>query len=87
MTPISVRRQLHHDLHLTANDRTDKKDDGQAMWIQSTCVSSPLTQKHQRSWQRGQKGYSLLSTATPKAHQPISFHTTLAINRDLHFKF
>ncbi|MFS8022019.1 hypothetical protein Hanom_Chr16g01434501 [Helianthus anomalus] len=80
---ISVRRQLHHDLHLAADDRADNKDNGQATWIQSMCTSSLLAQKHQRSWQRRQNTYSLMSTSKPKAYQPISFYTTPAINRDI----
>ncbi|MFS7953892.1 hypothetical protein Hanom_Chr07g00623921 [Helianthus anomalus] len=86
MEPIRARRPLLHDLHLVADDRPGNKDNGQDTWIHSACASYPLTWKHQRSWQRGHHGYSLLSTTGPRPISQSPSQTTSAINSELHLQ-
>ncbi|MFS7898901.1 hypothetical protein Hanom_Chr06g00511701 [Helianthus anomalus] len=74
MAPISLRRPLLHDLHLTANDIQDNKNSRQDTWFHSTCANYPLAWDHYRSWQSRQNGYSLLSISGPR---PISFSNHL----------
>ncbi|KAJ0590953.1 hypothetical protein HanIR_Chr04g0203131 [Helianthus annuus] len=46
VAPISLRRPLLHDLHLTADDILDNKDNRQDTWIHSTCANYPLVWNH-----------------------------------------
>ncbi|KAJ0852067.1 hypothetical protein HanRHA438_Chr14g0633991 [Helianthus annuus] len=42
VAPISVRRQLFHDLQLATDDRPDNRDNSQDTWIHSACANYPL---------------------------------------------